>query len=33
MASIDKSLKNLGTDYVDVYLVHWPDRRRRSRRR
>ncbi len=26
VASIDKSLKNLGTDYVDVYLVHWPDR-------
>jgi aryl-alcohol dehydrogenase-like predicted oxidoreductase len=26
LASIDKSLKNLGTDYVDVYLVHWPDR-------
>jgi aryl-alcohol dehydrogenase-like predicted oxidoreductase len=25
-SSIDKSLKNLGTDYVDVYLVHWPDR-------
>ena len=25
-ASIEKSLKNLGTDYVDVYLVHWPDR-------
>src|SRR3954454_5938678 len=25
-ASIDKSLQNLGTDYVDVYLVHWPDR-------
>jgi aryl-alcohol dehydrogenase-like predicted oxidoreductase len=25
LASIDKSLKNLGTDYVDVYLVHWPD--------
>ena len=24
--SIDKSLKNLGTDYVDVYMVHWPDR-------
>ena len=26
LASIDKCLKNLGTDYVDVYLVHWPDR-------
>ncbi len=26
MASIDKTLKNLGTDWVDVYLVHWPDR-------
>jgi len=26
LASIDKSLKNLGTDWVDVYLVHWPDR-------
>jgi aryl-alcohol dehydrogenase-like predicted oxidoreductase len=26
-ASIDTSLKALGTDYVDVYLVHWPDRR------
>ncbi|HSP99615.1 MAG TPA: aldo/keto reductase [Candidatus Dormibacteraeota bacterium] len=25
MASIEKSLGNLGTDYVDVYLVHWPD--------
>jgi aryl-alcohol dehydrogenase-like predicted oxidoreductase len=24
--SIDKSLKNLGTDWVDVFLVHWPDR-------
>jgi len=24
--SIEKSLKNLGTDFVDVYLVHWPDR-------
>lgn len=27
LASIDKSLKNLGTDWVDVYLVHWPDRK------
>jgi len=26
VASIDKCLRNLGTDYVDVYLVHWPDR-------
>jgi myo-inositol catabolism protein IolS len=26
LASIDKSLANLGTDRVDVYLVHWPDR-------
>src|SRR5438067_10175226 len=25
-ASIDKTLKDLGTDWVDVYLVHWPDR-------
>ena len=26
IASIEKSLTNLNTDYVDVYLVHWPDR-------
>ena len=25
MASIEKSLQNLNTDYVDVYMVHWPD--------
>jgi glycerol 2-dehydrogenase (NADP+) len=22
--AIDESLKNLGTDYVDLYLIHWP---------
>ena len=26
LAAIDRSLKALGTDYVDVYLIHWPDR-------
>ncbi len=26
MASIEKSLQNLNTDCVDVYMVHWPDR-------
>ena len=25
--SIETSLKHLNTDYIDVYLVHWPDRR------
>lgn len=25
MAAIERSLKFLNTDYVDVYLVHWPD--------
>lgn len=25
MASIEQSLVNLNTDYVDVYIVHWPD--------
>ena len=22
---IDASLKNLGTDYIDIYQIHWPD--------
>ena len=26
LTTIDQSLKNLGTDWIDVYLVHWPDR-------
>ncbi|MGO9454834.1 MAG: aldo/keto reductase [Candidatus Binataceae bacterium] len=26
MESIEKSLQNLNTDHVDVYLIHWPDR-------
>ena len=26
MAAIERSLKALQTDYVDVYLIHWPDR-------
>src|SRR5260370_40920381 len=25
MKSIEKSLRNLNSDYVDVYMVHWPD--------
>ena len=25
IASIERSLRNLDTDHVDVYLVHWPD--------
>jgi aryl-alcohol dehydrogenase-like predicted oxidoreductase len=26
LASIDKSLQRLGTDRVDAFLIHWPDR-------
>ena len=25
MREIDRSLENLGTDYVDFYFIHWPD--------
>jgi aryl-alcohol dehydrogenase-like predicted oxidoreductase len=25
MGSLEQSLRNLGTDHADVYLVHWPD--------
>jgi aryl-alcohol dehydrogenase-like predicted oxidoreductase len=25
MQAIDASLKRLGTDYIDLYYVHWPD--------
>lgn len=24
LAAVDASLKNLGVDYIDLYLVHWP---------
>jgi aryl-alcohol dehydrogenase-like predicted oxidoreductase len=24
-ASLEQSLRHLATDYVDVYLIHWPD--------
>jgi aryl-alcohol dehydrogenase-like predicted oxidoreductase len=27
MASLEQSLRNLNTDYIDVYLIHWPDPR------
>ena len=33
MASIDGSLRRLGTDFVDLYQIHRWTRKRRSRRR
>ena len=29
LAAIDRSLKTLGVDFVDLYLIHWPVARRR----
>lgn len=26
LAAVDGSLKRLGTDYIDLYYLHWPDR-------
>jgi aryl-alcohol dehydrogenase-like predicted oxidoreductase len=25
-AAIDSSLQRLGTDYIDIVSIHWPDR-------
>ncbi len=26
LSMLDKSLKSFGSDYIDIYLVHWPDK-------
>ncbi len=26
LTACDRSLRNLGTDYIDIYLLHWPNR-------